>query len=90
MLAVDGLTVTVIDDPLPGSDAEPGLGVVVVVFAMPPHAHATSAKSSGSACTAERLSERFVECIGWTHLEMVFFLQAFSSFSGIKGYWTEV
>jgi hypothetical protein len=61
--AVDGVTVTVVEPELedPGSD-----GVVVVVFAMPPQAQATSAKRIGSicaACTAENLVELFVECI---------------------------
>jgi hypothetical protein len=69
--AVDGVTVTIVevgfDDP--GSDGDVGLPVVlvvVVVFAIPPHAPATSAKRIGSicaACTAENLTELFVECI---------------------------
>jgi hypothetical protein len=67
MFAVDGVTVTVVEvaEPDPGSDGDVGFGVVVV-FAIPPHAHATSARKIGNmciACTAERLAERLAECI---------------------------
>jgi len=63
---VDGVTVTVVEPELedPGSDGD--VGAVVVVFAIPPHAPATSANRTGSicaACTAENLAERFAECI---------------------------
>jgi hypothetical protein len=70
-LAVDGVTVTVVEPEFedPGSVGDVGLPVllvVVVVFAIPPHAPATSAQRIGSicaACTAENLAERFAECI---------------------------
>ncbi len=68
-LAVDGVTVTIVEVDDPGSAGDVGLPVVlvvVVVFAIPPHAPATSAKRIGSicaACTAENLAERFAECI---------------------------
>lgn len=72
--AVDGVTVTVVEPELedPGSDGD--VGVVVVVFAIPPHAHATSAKRIGNicaACTPERF-ERFAERIVGTHLGWIY------------------
>ena len=69
-LAVDGVTVTIVEVGFedPGSDGDVGLPVVlvvVVVFAIPPHAPATSAKRIGSnwvSCTAEHLVD-LAKCI---------------------------
>jgi hypothetical protein len=60
--AFDGLTVTIVEPEVaPGSEGD--VGLVVVVFAMPPHAQATSARRSGNICTAEYLVEQFAELI---------------------------
>jgi hypothetical protein len=75
--AVEGLTVTIVDPGvvgLLGFEGDVGLDpplvpVVVAVFTMPPHAHATSARSSGSPCSTERLVEPLIERIALTHLE---------------------
>jgi hypothetical protein len=74
--AVDGLTVTIVDPGvvgLLGFEGEVGLEpplvlVVVTVFAIPPHAHATSASSSGNPCNIENRIELLVERIVLTHL----------------------
>ncbi|HEY2819707.1 MAG TPA: hypothetical protein VGJ06_01595 [Candidatus Acidoferrum sp.] len=69
--AFDGLTVTIVEPEVdPGSDGD--VGLVVVVFAMPPHAQATSARRSGSNCTAEGLVEQFVELIALCTPRLVF------------------
>jgi hypothetical protein len=80
---------------LPGLEGGVGLEppvvlVVVVVFAIPPHAHATSAKSSGSPCSAERLVEPLIERIALTHLEWFAVLWIFSVSAASARYWTEV
>jgi hypothetical protein len=72
--AVEGLTVTIVEPGVVGFEGDVGFEppvppVVVAVFATPPHAHATSAKSSGSPCSTERLVEPLIERIALTHLE---------------------
>jgi hypothetical protein len=73
--AVDGLTVTIVDPGVVGLlgfegavGSDPPLVLVVTVFAIPPHAHATSASSSGNACNIENRIELSVERIVLTHL----------------------
>jgi hypothetical protein len=62
----------------PGSDGDVGfplLLVVVVVFAIPPHAHATSAKRTGNmcaACATENLAEPLADRIAGAHLEWIY------------------
>jgi hypothetical protein len=73
-LALDGLTVTIVDPGVLGFEGDVGLEpplvlVVVVVFAIPPHAQAMSAKSSGSPCNTENRVEPLNERIALTHLE---------------------
>ena len=78
--AVEGLTVTIVDPGVVGllgfdGDVgfEPPVGFgVVTVFAIPPHAQATSAKSNGNICSTEDLVETvepLSERIAVTHLE---------------------
>jgi len=87
-----GLTVTIVDPGVPGSEGDVGLVVppFVEVFATPPHAHATSARRSGNVCTTECFAERFTEGIALTHLEMVLFLPILSISHPATRYWTEV
>jgi hypothetical protein len=73
--AVDGLTVTIVDPGVVGllgfeGDVgfDPPVVLVVTVFAIPPHAHATSARSSGTPCSTENRVELLVERIVLTHL----------------------
>ena len=71
--AVDGLTVTIVDPGVLGFEGEVGLDpppvlLVVTVFAIPPHAHATSARSNGAPCSTENRVELLVERIALTHL----------------------
>jgi hypothetical protein len=67
MFAVDGVTVTVVAPGVVGSVGD--VGLVVAVFATPPHAHATSARRSGSSCTVEGLVEQLTGCIALAHLD---------------------
>jgi hypothetical protein len=69
MFAVDGVTVTVVEPGELGLEGDEGLEEVVVVFAMPPHAQATSARRSGHICTAECLVEQFTGRIALAHLD---------------------
>ena len=58
MFAVVGLIVTLVEVGEVGSEGDVGLELVVVVFAMPPHAQATSARRNGNTCTAQGLVEQ--------------------------------
>jgi hypothetical protein len=76
--AVDGLTVTIVDPGVVGLlglegdvGLDPPVVLVVTVFAIPPQAHATSAKSSGSTCNTGNRVERLVERIALTHLAWI-------------------
>jgi hypothetical protein len=91
IFAFDGVTVTIVEpDEDPGSEGDVGLGLVVVVFAMPPQAHAASARSSGSICTAECLVEQFVVRITLYTPRLVFCLSIFSNLLATMRYWTKV
>ena len=91
ILAFGGVTVTIVEpEEDPGSEGDVGLGLVVVVFAMPPHAQATSARRSGSICTAECLVEQFVVRIALCTPRLVFYLPIFSNLSVTIRYWTKV
>ena len=79
--AVVGVTDTVVEPDVGdvGLDGEVGLlepvDDVVVVFAIPPHAAATSAKSTGNICAAcanVNFSVRFADRIAWTHLKWIY------------------
>lgn len=59
IFAVVGLTVTVVEPGVLGSEGDVGLGLLVdAVFATPPHAQVTSARRSGRVCTTERVVEQ--------------------------------
>jgi hypothetical protein len=82
--AVDGLTVTIVAPGVVGllgfeGDVgfDPLVVLVVTVFAIPPHAHATSAKRRGIPWSTENRVELLVERIGLTHLALVLFLHYF-------------